>query len=104
MNSTTTRIAYAWSPRCRSRIWYATNAISYYRRPLCGLSAYKATTHSLADIKANLPASTPSAQRKGKSNEQRHHFKADTFEEAISQAIVAALGSRMSPREISLSS
>ncbi|HWX34110.1 MAG TPA: hypothetical protein VNZ53_42635, partial [Steroidobacteraceae bacterium] len=28
------------------------------------------------------------------------NFKADTFEEAISQAIVAALGSGMSPREI----
>jgi len=28
------------------------------------------------------------------------NFKADTFEEAISQAIVAALGCGMSPREI----
>ena len=28
------------------------------------------------------------------------NFKADTFEEAISQAIVVALGSGMSPREI----
>ena len=28
------------------------------------------------------------------------NFKAETFEEAISQAIVAALGSGMSPREI----
>ena len=28
------------------------------------------------------------------------NFKVDTFEEAISQAIVAALGSGMSPREI----
>jgi hypothetical protein len=28
------------------------------------------------------------------------NFKADTFEDAISQAIVAALGSGMSPREI----
>jgi hypothetical protein len=28
------------------------------------------------------------------------NFKADTFEEAISQAIAAALGSGMSPREI----
>ena len=41
--------------------------------------------------------------REDKSNKQRPielNFKADTFEEAISQAIVAALGWGMSPREI----
>ena len=34
------------------------------------------------------------------SNTIELNFKADTFEEAISQAIVAALGSGMCPREI----
>ena len=34
------------------------------------------------------------------SNTIKINFKADTFEEAISQAIVAALGSGMCPREI----
>ena len=41
------------------------------------------------------------AQRKSMSiDTMQLNFKADTFEEAISQAIVVALGSGMSPREI----
>jgi hypothetical protein len=50
---------------------------------------------------AMTPKNLPRRKERAMSNDTIElNFKAGTFEEAISQAIVAALGSGMSPREI----